>query len=146
MLGLPEFDDPAHPGRKPGFDPMQCTQVAHLASCMTQESYRGLRIQRRLAVRIRVARELGRRYCIAMASLRNAAKLFAAGLCRPQISQRKDRDIVGLPGTLLEGTNGVDKVFRKVGVVALALENPDQRSFAEKLLMDVGGLGDAVGI
>lgn len=84
MLGLPGTDDPGNLGFAIGFDAARRERVAHLASCMTLKDYRGKSIQRELVeARMRLAKSLGRRYCLAMVSLHNGmsrGNLFAAGL------------------------------------------------------------------
>lgn len=95
MLGLPAADDPENLGRILGLDTLQCAQVAHLASCMTLDRFRGFHIQRSLVtLRVNEAKKLGRRYCMAMVSLHNEtsrSNLFAANMTIPW---------VGLIGTL----------------------------------------------
>jgi len=84
MLGLPLAHGEDNLGRVLGLDTGPCGQVAHLASCMILPEYRGHCLQRELiAARMALAKELGRRYCVAMVSLHNGVSrnnLLAAGL------------------------------------------------------------------
>lgn len=84
MLGFPEADDDDNLGALAGLDIGQRGKVAHLASCMTLDEFRGSGLQTRLAaLRMDVAWAAGRRYCIAMVSLHNDTSrrnLLASGM------------------------------------------------------------------
>lgn len=84
MLGFPEANDDDNLGAVLGLDERQRAHVAHLASCMTVNEFRGLGLQQHLAaLRMEVARAVGRRYCIAMVSLHNHSSrrnLLASGM------------------------------------------------------------------
>lgn len=74
MLGLPSEHDPANLGRFLGYEGPQLGLVAHIASCMVAQPYRGSHLQcALLAARMHLARQRGRKVCIAMVSPRNHA-------------------------------------------------------------------------
>lgn len=55
-----------------GFEQQECALVAHMASCMVLPAYRGGALQQELLrARFALARACGRRYAIAMVSLKN---------------------------------------------------------------------------
>ncbi|MBP1313735.1 GNAT superfamily N-acetyltransferase [Herbaspirillum sp. 1130] len=72
MLALPHPEDPANLGAVIGLPPRDRMEVAHLASCMVREGWRGIGLQRALlAARLALARGYGRNVCMGMVSLRN---------------------------------------------------------------------------
>lgn len=74
MLGLPSEYDPSNLGRYLGYEGPQLGRVAHLASCMVAQPYRGSHLQcSLLAARMCLAHARGREVCIAMVSPRNHA-------------------------------------------------------------------------
>ncbi len=55
-----------------GFEQQECALVAHIASCMVLPAYRGFALQQELLrARFALARACGRRYAIAIVSLKN---------------------------------------------------------------------------
>lgn len=74
MLGLPSEHDPSNLGRYLGYEGPQLGRVAHLASCMVAQPYRGSHLQcSLLAARMCLAHARGREVCIAMVSPKNLA-------------------------------------------------------------------------
>lgn len=71
-IGFPAAAAEDNLGKVMGYAPEVCAQVAHVASCMVLPAYRGHGLQR-LLLRARFALALasGRRYAVAMVSLKN---------------------------------------------------------------------------
>jgi hypothetical protein len=84
MLGLPAAEGSDNLGRRIPLGSRAPSQVAHLASCMVRQRYRGHALQRTLlAARFSLAQAHGRPVCVAMVSLHNHASrrnLMRAGL------------------------------------------------------------------
>lgn len=74
MLGLPAADEADNLGHALGLASAERAEVAHIASCMVREPYRGHGLQRvLLAARFSLAQAHGRRVCAGMVSLHNQA-------------------------------------------------------------------------